>query len=60
MFKTICYENKDALMAGIIIAGCDKYSGGSVYTINLGGTMMKQPYAIGGAGGAATARPTPR
>lgn len=35
-------------MAGIIVAGWDKYRGGSVYNIPLGGSLHKQPFAIGG------------
>ena len=36
--------------AGIIIAGHDPLHGGSVYSIPLGGSLHKQPYAIGGSG----------
>ncbi|KAI9219279.1 nucleophile aminohydrolase [Blastocladiella britannica] len=51
MFQEICYQNKDGLMAGIIVAGWDKkVGGGSVYNISLGGSMNKQPFAIGGSG----------
>ncbi|KAG7162247.1 Proteasome subunit beta type-6-like [Homarus americanus] len=38
-FKEICYNYRDMLMAGII-----------VYTIPLGGMMVRQPVAIGGSG----------
>ncbi len=31
--KKLCYENKDALMAGMIIAGWDPSKGGSVYEV---------------------------
>ena len=48
LFRQICYGNKDALQAGIIVAGWDKYNGGSVYNIPLGGSLHKQPFAIGG------------
>jgi 20S proteasome subunit beta 1 len=48
LFQQICYSNKDNLMAGIIVAGWDKYEGGSVYNIPLGGSLHKQPFAIGG------------
>jgi 20S proteasome subunit beta 1 len=48
VFKKLCYNNKDNLMAGIIVAGWDKRDGGSVYNIPLGGSLHKQPYAIGG------------
>ncbi len=48
--RKICYSNKDKLMAGIIVAGWDPYKGGQVFEIPLGGTLMAQPYAIGGSG----------
>jgi len=48
--RKLCYENKDALMAGVIVGGWDPVEGGSVYVIPLGGTMMKMPFAIGGSG----------
>ncbi|KAL6073174.1 Proteasome subunit beta type-6 [Balamuthia mandrillaris] len=50
LFKQLCYHNKNFLMAGIICAGWDKYNGGSVYTIPLGGAMVRQPFSIGGSG----------
>jgi 20S proteasome subunit beta 1 len=48
IFQDICYENKDALSAGIIVAGWDKEAGPSVYNIPLGGGLFRQPWAIGG------------
>jgi hypothetical protein len=48
LFQRICYENKDALSAGIIVAGWDKDVGPSVYNIPLGGGLFRQPWAIGG------------
>jgi len=50
LFQEICYSNKDRLSAGIIIAGYDSRHGGQVYSIPLGGSLHKQPYAIGGSG----------
>lgn len=50
VFKQLCYENKDNLTAGIIVAGFDEKNGGEVYSIPLGGSMHKQPYAIAGSG----------
>lgn len=50
LFRQICYQNKDQLMAGIIVAGYDEREGGQVYTVPLGGAMVKQPFAIGGSG----------
>ncbi|XP_047493989.1 proteasome subunit beta type-6-like [Penaeus chinensis] len=49
-FKEICYNYRDMLMAGIIVAGWDKTNGGQVYTIPLGGMIARQPVAIGGSG----------
>ncbi|CAG8455072.1 13365_t:CDS:10 [Ambispora gerdemannii] len=46
LFQELCYTNKDSLSAGIIIAGWDKYHGGTVYNIPLGGGIFKQQYAI--------------
>ena len=50
MFQKMCYDNKDALSAGIIVAGWDKEAGPSVYNIPLGGGLFRQPWAIGGSG----------
>ena len=59
LFQKLCYENKDHLSAGIIVAGWDKEDGPSVYNIPLGGGIFRQPWAIGGgfiAGGFGTKR----
>ncbi|KAJ1905634.1 Proteasome subunit beta type-1 [Coemansia sp. IMI 209127] len=50
LFQQLCYENKNRLSAGIIIAGWDKVEGSSVYEIPLGGSIHKQPFALGGSG----------
>ncbi len=50
LMRKICYQNKDNLMAGVIVAGWDPVEGGSVYNIPLGGTCIKMPFAIGGSG----------
>lgn len=50
LFQKLCYENKDQLSAGIIVAGWDKETGPSVYNIPLGGGLFRQPWAIGGSG----------
>ncbi|KAB7498527.1 Proteasome subunit beta type-6 [Armadillidium nasatum] len=49
-FKEICYNYRDRLTAGIIVAGWDKMKKGQVYIIPLGGMMLRQPVAIGGSG----------
>jgi 20S proteasome subunit beta 1 len=50
LFKLSAYNNKDNLMAGLIVAGWDKHKGPQVYTIPLGGTRLRTPCAIGGSG----------
>lgn len=50
LMRKLCYENKDNLMAGVIIGGWDPVDGGSVYNIPLGGSCIKMPWAIGGSG----------
>ncbi|RDW77125.1 proteasome subunit beta type-9 [Coleophoma cylindrospora] len=50
MFQELCYENKDRLSAGLIIAGWDERHGGQVYSIPAGGSLHKQAYSIGGSG----------
>jgi 20S proteasome subunit beta 1 len=50
--QNLAYENKDMLQAGLIIAGWDKTSGGTIWGVPLGGTMMQAPYAMGGSGSA--------
>jgi 20S proteasome subunit beta 1 len=48
LFSDMIYQNKDALSAGIIVAGWDKQKGGTVYNVPLGGGVFQQPWAIGG------------
>lgn len=50
MVGGIMYNNKDNLSAGMIVAGIDSKLGGQVYTVTLGGTVVRQPLAIGGSG----------
>mmetsp|Transcript_5713 Transcript_5713/g.8669 ORF Transcript_5713/g.8669 Transcript_5713/m.8669 type:complete len:216 (+) Transcript_5713:79-726(+) len=50
IMRLICYNNKDAMMAGLICGGWDPYEGGQVYEIPLGGTLIRQKFAIGGSG----------
>eukprot|EP00483_Globobulimina_turgida_P003731 UN03737 len=44
------YPNKDYLLASMLIAGYDKYDGGSIYALALGGSMVKQKWSIAGSG----------
>jgi len=50
LFQILAYNNKERLMAGLIVAGWDEKKGGQVYSIPLGGTRIRLPYAIGGSG----------
>lgn len=50
VFRELCYNYRDQLMAGFIIAGWDKREGGQLYSIPLGGMCVRQPICIGGSG----------
>ncbi|XP_069775872.1 proteasome subunit beta type-6 isoform X3 [Narcine bancroftii] len=50
LFKDMCYKYREELMAGIIVAGWDKRNGGQVYTVPMGGMMVRQPFSVGGSG----------
>ena len=50
LFREMCYNYRDSLTAGIICAGWDRRLGGQVYTIPLGGMIVRQPISIGGSG----------
>lgn len=50
--RAIVYPNKDRLQAGLIVAGWDEAEGGCVFSLPLGGTELKVPFALGGSGSA--------
>lgn len=51
LFRKLCYQNKNMLTAGIIVAGYDPQTkSGDVYSVPIGGSMHKQDYAIAGSG----------
>lgn len=50
LFRDICYQNKDRLMAGIICGGWDAVNGGQIYSIPLGGALVPQDVSLGGSG----------
>jgi 20S proteasome subunit beta 1 len=52
LVRGLAYQNKDALEAGMIVAGWDRVGGGQVWGIPLGGTLNQTPYATGGSGSA--------
>ncbi|CAD7011689.1 proteasome subunit beta type-6 [Ceratitis capitata] len=49
-FRNYCYNYRDSLLAGIIVAGWDKRNGGQVYSIPLGGMLKRESVTIGGSG----------
>lgn len=49
LVRSIVYYNP-MLTASMIIAGYDEREKGSIYTVNLGGTVLKKDWAIGGSG----------
>lgn len=48
--RQLCYDNKEMLLAAIIIGGWDHIEGGQVYQIPLGGMLHRQDFAISGSG----------
>lgn len=50
LFRELCYHNKESLVASIIVGGFDPYKGGQVFSVPLGGSLIQQPFAIGGSG----------
>lgn len=50
VFRELCYNYRDSLMAGILVAGWDKQKGGQVYSVPIGGMCVRQPVSIGGSG----------
>lgn len=49
-FRNYCYNYRDSLVAGIIVAGYDAARGGQVYSIPLGGMCVRQSCTVGGSG----------
>jgi len=50
LFSEFIYNNKDRLLASIIVAGWDPVEKGAVYSVSLGGDLIKMPFVIGGSG----------
>ncbi|TGZ65957.1 hypothetical protein CRM22_005603 [Opisthorchis felineus] len=48
--RSLCYSYRDDLSAGLFVAGWDESGGGQIYSIPLGGMLLKQPAVIGGSG----------
>lgn len=51
MARNIIYNNP-FLLAGLIIAGYDKINHGSIFSINIGGSIFETDWALGGSGSA--------
>lgn len=49
-FKGLCYEYRDQVSAGIIVAGYDDRLKGQVYSVPVGGMLTRQEVSIGGSG----------
>jgi len=50
IFQNLCYNYRDQMTAGIIVAGWDSRLGGQVYSVPLGGMLVRQEVCIGGSG----------
>ncbi|PNW75549.1 hypothetical protein CHLRE_12g531100v5 [Chlamydomonas reinhardtii] len=50
LVKLINYNNKDHLVGAMLIAGWDRHGGGQVYGAPIGGTLVKEKWAIDGSG----------
>ena len=48
--KSIVYNNKERLMASLIVAGWDKQKGGQVYVVPIGGMIARKNIHISGSG----------
>lgn len=50
LLRDLCYTYRDALKAGMIVAGWDSCKGSQIYSIPLGGMCVRQKIALGGSG----------
>ncbi|XP_008798167.1 proteasome subunit beta type-6 [Phoenix dactylifera] len=50
LVRLLSYQNKNMLQMGLIVGGWDKYEGAQIYSVPLGGTILRRPFAIGGSG----------
>jgi len=50
VFQDLCYNYRDQMSAGIIVAGWDARHGGQVYSVPIGGMLVRQEVSIGGSG----------
>lgn len=50
LLQQLCFEYKDQLTAGLIVAGWDSLQGAQVYSIPIGGACFPVEYTAGGSG----------
>jgi len=50
VFRDMCYRYRDDFSAGILVAGWDKKLAGQVYSIPLGGMIVRRPLGASGSG----------
>lgn len=50
LLKELCYNYRDSLTAGMIVAGWDAQKGSQVYSIPIGGMCVRQKIVTGGSG----------
>ncbi|KAA3672068.1 20S proteasome subunit beta 1 [Paragonimus westermani] len=48
--RSLCYSYRDDLTVGLFVAGWDDTLGGQIYSIPLGGMLLRQPAVTGGSG----------
>uniref|UniRef100_A0A6B2LJ98 Proteasome subunit beta n=1 Tax=Arcella intermedia TaxID=1963864 RepID=A0A6B2LJ98_9EUKA len=50
LVQQLSYQNKEQLLAAMIIGGWDPINGGSVWEVTLGGSRVQLPWSISGSG----------
>ncbi|CAH2262378.1 jg26888 [Pararge aegeria aegeria] len=50
IFRELCYNYRDSLEASVLVAGWDNKEGGQIFSIPVGGALVRQAVAIGGSG----------
>lgn len=48
--KQMNYQNKEMLMGAMIVAGYDAQRGGQVYGVPIGGSLVREQWAVDGSG----------
>jgi 20S proteasome subunit beta 1 len=48
--KSVIYNNREKLLASLIVAGWDKYKGGQVYVVPISGMIVRKNFYISGSG----------